>query len=323
MNSLSLRAVIDVGTNSIKLLVAEVRGDQIFPIIEQSEQTRLGAGFYQTHQLQPKAIESTVLAVKEYAGRAREAGVESIRIIATSAARDAENAEVLTRQLETVTGIEVEVISGDTEAEWVFRGVTSDGRSGKQPTVILDVGGGSTEIILGDNGHSIFAKSFRLGTVRLLEKFLPHDPPLSSELPALRTWLSRMIASEIAPALIPLLGQREWDWVGTGGTSTILAKLQGGLDGFDREIIERTRISRPDLLKQLNALWGLSHSDRETIPGLPAQRADVILMGTAIYAAVMEQFQVPQIRISTRGIRYAALIENGWRGAVRGKAACN
>ena len=143
------RAVIDVGTNSIKLLVADVRGRDVLPVHEESKQTRLGKGFYETRRLQPEALACTAEAVWEFAETAREKNAVSIRVIATSAARDAVNPADLTASIERASGLKTEIISGAREAEWVFQGVTTDAELAKLPLLLLDVGGGSTEFILG------------------------------------------------------------------------------------------------------------------------------------------------------------------------------
>ncbi len=143
------RAVIDVGTNSVKLLVADVAGDDVQPVWEESKQTRLGRGFYDTHRLQPAAVAATAKAVGDFASAARERGAASIRIIATSAAREAVNARELTVALETAAGLKVEIISGEQEADLVFQGVTTDPQLAQGPLLLLEVGGGSTEFIVG------------------------------------------------------------------------------------------------------------------------------------------------------------------------------
>src|ERR1700723_1582285 len=165
------RAVIDVGTNSIKLLVADVCGEEVRPVHEESRQTRLGKGFYQTHQLQPETIACTAEAVWEFAEIAREKESQSIRVIATSAARDAVNPADLTSAIERASGLKTEIISGAREAGWAFQGVATDPELAELPLLLLDVGGGSTEFILGHGAKKHFARSFPLGTVRLLEKF--------------------------------------------------------------------------------------------------------------------------------------------------------
>jgi exopolyphosphatase/guanosine-5'-triphosphate,3'-diphosphate pyrophosphatase len=167
---LTRRAVIDVGTNSIKLLVADVAGRNVLPVLEESRQTRLGRGFYQTHRLQPAAIAASVEAVREFAGSARRLGATSIRAIATSATRDAGNAAELTGAIQDAAGVNVEIISGEREADWAFQGATSDPELAKRPLLLLDVGGGSTQFILGHGEQKHFRQSFPLGTVRLMDK---------------------------------------------------------------------------------------------------------------------------------------------------------
>src|SRR4051794_34186883 len=131
------RAVIDVGTNSIKLLVADVAGHEVRPVREESKQTRLGQGFYESNRLQDGPIESTAKAVAEFAKAAKELETKSIRVFATSAARDASNAEELTSAIEQASGLKVEIISGEKEADWVFQGVTSDPALGREPLLLL------------------------------------------------------------------------------------------------------------------------------------------------------------------------------------------
>src|SRR5262245_30002819 len=167
------RAVIDIGTNSVKLLVADVAGPQVEPVHESAEQTRLGRGFYETHILQPAALAATAQAVAVFAKQAADIGAQSVRVFATSAARDAKNPGELLRAVEAACGLRVEIISGEQEAEWAFRGVTSDPALARQPLLLLDVGGGSTEFILGQGEHKHFRQSFPLGAVRLMET-LPH-----------------------------------------------------------------------------------------------------------------------------------------------------
>ncbi len=210
------RAVIDVGTNSIKLLVADVSGREVRPIHEESRQTRLGKGFYATHQLQPETVAHTAAVVWEFAQIAREKNAGSIRVVATSAARDAVNPEDLTTAIERAADLKVEIISGEQEAEWVFQGVCTDFELARQHLLLLDVGGGSTEFILGHGAQKHFAQSFPLGTVRLLEK-LPHsDPPTSSEFNTCRDWVRNFLRSEVRPKLGPALRRETESGSGTG-----------------------------------------------------------------------------------------------------------
>jgi exopolyphosphatase/guanosine-5'-triphosphate,3'-diphosphate pyrophosphatase len=303
------RGVIDVGTNSVKLLVADVDGHDVRPVSEESKQTRLGEGFYETHRLQAEPIAKTTGAVTNFVALARKLHAERIRVIATSAARDANNRQDLISALEAASGLKVEIISGEQEAEWVFRGVTTDPNLTRQPLLLLDVGGGSTELILGQGDHQQFRESFLLGTVRLMEK-LPHsDPPRPEELTACRGWLKGFLQMEVRPKLTGKLNRETVQLIGTGGTASILARMESKLDNFDRNRIEATRLNLERVNWHVRHLWSLPLVERQEVIGLPKKRADVILTGAVIYEAVMEQFGFGELRVSTRGLRFAAVMD--------------
>jgi exopolyphosphatase/guanosine-5'-triphosphate,3'-diphosphate pyrophosphatase len=312
------RAAIDIGTNSVKLLVADVLGHDVRPVFEDSKQTRLGQAFYETHRLQPGAIAATANAVAYFAKTAREQNAASIRVFATSAARDAINPEELTGAIEAACGLKVEIISGDLEADWVFQGVASDPQLAKAPLLLLDVGGGSTEFIVGQGEHKHFRHSFPLGSVRLLEKFSPSDPPKAEELAACRRWLQEFLQQEVRPELAPALrneverapGEDKLQLVATGGAASILARVEGKMETFDRARIEATRLTFKSLRHHVEHLWQLPLDERKQIVGLPPNRADVILLGAAIYEALMEEFEFTELRISTRGLRFAAVMQS-------------
>ena len=307
------RAVIDVGTNSVKLLVADVDGRTVRPVHEESRQTRLGRGFYKARRLQPEAVAYTAEAVWEFAEIARERNADSIRVVATSAARDAVNPADLTETIYRASGLETEIISGAREAEWVFQGVTTDPELARHPLLLLDVGGGSTEFILGGRGKIRFAHSFPLGTVRLMEQFPHRDPPTRGEFIRCRDWLKHFLQVEVRPQLAPALDSakasgRTW-LVGTGGTTSILARMEKKLDRFDRDQIERTNLNFGRIVSHRKKLWRLPLARRKEITGLPKLRADVILTGVLIYEAVMAEFGFKQLRVSTRGLRFAAVMD--------------
>ncbi len=307
------RAVIDVGTNSVKLLIADVAGADVRPVHEESRQTRLGKGFYETHRLQPEPIARTAEAVWEFFETARERSATSIRVIATSAARDAMNPRDLTNAIEKASGLKTEIITGAREADWAFQGVATDAELAQHPLLLLDVGGGSTEFILGHGKEKSFAHSFPLGTVRLMEKFPHSDPPTRAEFQASRDWVKNLFQTEVWPLLEPaLLHEKksgEVKLVGTGGTTSILARMENKLDRFDREKIEQTVLTLEQVVAHRKNLWKLPLAERKEIPGLPKLRADVILTGVLIYEAVMEEFGFKELRISTRGLRFAAVMD--------------
>lgn len=305
------RAVIDVGTNSVKLLVADVEGERVCPVCEASEQTRLGRGFYQGRQLQAEAIEHTAQAVARFAGEAARLGVSPARVIATSAAREARNREDLLAAVRRASGLAVEVISGDEEARWAFLGVCTDPALRKAPLLIVEVGGGSTQFILGREGAPQFRGSLAVGTVRLLERIQPRDPPSAGDWQRCHQWLETFLRRELWPELNPRLeafgSGRPW-LVSTGGTASILAAMETGARTFDRDRFEQVLLTRTRVGEYQKRLWQLPLRERQSIAGLPANRADVILFGVAILAVTMEMFGLEQLRVSTRGVRFAAVL---------------
>jgi len=314
-----IRAVIDVGTNSVKLLVADVDGRTVRPLHEASHQTRLGQGFYETHRLQPGAMRETARAVAEFRDQAAAFKPVRIRVIATSAARDAQNKDELLHAITTSSGLQVSIISGEQEADWAYQGVTSDPALLSHPLLVIDVGGGSTEFILGRAGHRIFGESFSVGSVRLLERFPLSDPPTPAQLLQHQSEVSQILEEQARPRLSEFLRSlprpeaehhtQGVQLVATGGTSTILARVHRQLRSFDRELIEGTVLSHEDIQRQKQRLWSLPLEARRSIIGLPANRADVILPGVVIFERVMATFGFHSLRVSTRGIRFAALMD--------------
>ena len=302
------RAVIDIGTNSVKLLVADVTADDVVPVLETSRQTRLGQGFYETHRLLQKPILDTARTAGEFAARARAEGAASVRIIATSAARDAINAAELIAAIEEAAHAKVEVITGNQEADWAFAGVVSDPRFA-HAVLILDIGGGSTEFILGEERRSLFRHSYKLGTVRTLEKHPIPDPPTPASLAAYRKHLDTFLADHVEPQLGPVLRalHQRPVLVGTGGTASILSRVHLTTDAFERDAIEAVRLKPSELTAHLEHLWSLPLEERRKVPGIPPERADVILPGIAILEAILRQFDLPEFQVSTRGLRFAAL----------------
>ena len=306
-----VRAVIDVGTNSVKLLVADVEKGIIRPLHEGSHQTRLGQGFYQTKVLQSGAIDLTAKVVSDFVSDAQAWKPTNIKVIATSAARDAENKEELISAIESASGTRVTIISGEQEADWAYRGVASDPKLAGGKLLVMDIGGGSTEFILGNGEHYCFAKSFSLGSVRLLEQMAISENPSEQERINCERILDEFITHHIYPQLAPMISEVSGpiQLVGTGGTSTILARVYLKLRSFNREMIEGTFLSREILKSETLRLWRTSLEERKKIIGLPPNRADVILPGALIFDRVMQIFGLPSLRVSTRGLRFAALID--------------
>lgn len=322
------KAVIDIGTNSVKLLVADCRDGGIEAVLETSRQTRLGRGFYQSRRLQPEAIHRTATTVDDFARRALEGGSTQLRIIATSAVRDAANAAEFVEAVRSASGREVEIITGRQEAAWAFHGVLTHPGLAGHPLLIADVGGGSTEFILGHDGALLFDDSVELGTVRLLESVTCSDPPAPAELKAVReqlgAFLEQHLVEPLAKARDALATDRPGEstlLVGTGGTATLLARLHLGLDRYDRDLIEQVVLSRANLTDHVETLWGLPAEKRAELPGLPAEKTDVILMGAVIFEAIMRTFDYDELRPSMRGLRYGVLADDMGRADERSTAS--
>jgi exopolyphosphatase/guanosine-5'-triphosphate,3'-diphosphate pyrophosphatase len=306
------RAVIDIGTNSVKLLIADVQDDRVEPLMERGIQTRLGSGFYETRLLTRKAIEETATAVACFAKEAQQREVEESRVIATSAAREALNAAELIKAVYEASGFVLDVISGEQEAQWAFEGVTVGGTFKDRPVLILDVGGGSSEFILGQGRQQFFRNSYPLGIVRALENVVCSDPPTIAERDHTLARVVDFLRAAVKPDLEKALQQisrQELAVVGTGGTACVLMATKLQLTGFDRERLENATITRGDLDQLLSRLWSLPLEERRKLPGLPLERADIILTGAAIYAGILDQFGFKGLQVSTRGLRFGAIAQ--------------
>lgn len=277
------RAVIDIGTNTVKLLVADAGDGQVVPVISKDTTTRLGEGVDETRQLHRVAIARTVNAVAAFA---EEAGTDDIRVFATSAARDARNRQDFLDAVRAKTGLKVEIITGQREAELIFRGVSSDPVFARDRLLILDVGGGSAEFILGQAGKIERWKSLPLGAVRLTEKF--------SEFAELAEYLRTTLHRELA-------GFDAGRLVATGGTNTTLVKMLKGKVDHAAFTLDEVRA----LVTKLNAM---TLEERQHVPGLPPERADIIVAGGAVVLFAMETLRVYELTVSIRNLRYGALL---------------
>jgi len=295
------RGVIDIGTNSVKLLVADCHGSAVQPVNETSRQTRLGRGLYESGQLQPEPIADTAEAVRDYLRLAKREGAVETGIIATSAMREADNA----RELIDALGQVVAVLSGDDEARLAYAGVTTNPRLAKRDLLVIDVGGGSTEFTRGSAGGVDRHMSIPLGSVRLLEGNPVGDPPAAGQLERARKTIDEQLRQSLPGS--DWNGAVECELIGTGGVATIFAMMELGIDQFDRDRIEQAILPRQLATGWCERLWSLPLGQRREITGLPANRADVALFGSLIYERVMNHLGHGQLQASTRGIRFGAL----------------
>jgi exopolyphosphatase/guanosine-5'-triphosphate,3'-diphosphate pyrophosphatase len=295
-------AVFDLGSNSIKCVMAEVRSRGIHVLYEESIGTRLAEHLIDTCELRPEAIARTLDALRQLRAKADEFGIVKFRAVATSAVRDSRNRREFLRAAREVLGFPVRLLSGTEEAETIFAGVTDDPHWRGKDVFILDIGGGSAEWVQG--GHDKLEKriSLPLGAVRLRERFL-HAYPVAPDTADL---LVETIRAQISHPLSHYsLGAR--GLVCTGGTITCLVAIHKKLAHFDPRKIDHTSLTIAQVRKLLRSFTGLTLEKLRAIPGLPPKRADLIIPGTAVVLATMEVLGAKRLHVSVRGLRYGVL----------------
>lgn len=305
------RAVIDVGTNSVKLLVADV-GSVIRPVLKLSRQTRLGEGAFRAKWLQPEAIERTVAAVADLAAQATRLRVSAIRVLATCATREGLNSHELVEAIQASVGLRMEIITGEQEADYVFRGVTSDFEFAHGPVLIVDVGGGSTEWVVGEAGSTRLRLSTPIGTARLLELQPPSNPPTPGDLAACRRLVRDLLRSEVQAPLQPLLREyasQRLRLICVGGALKALARLTAGQERSEPNVPDRLGLAQ--VQAQVERLWRLSAEERRALAGVKPEKADVILAGAVIYDSVLDEFGFSELFVTQRGLRHGALLDPG------------
>jgi exopolyphosphatase / guanosine-5'-triphosphate,3'-diphosphate pyrophosphatase len=295
-------AVFDLGSNSIKFVVAETRSGRVRVLMEQSISTRLAEHLIDTCELRPEAIARTLAALRELRAMATSLGVEIFRAVATSAVRDSRNRRAFLKAARQVLGFPVRLLSGSEEAETIFSGVTADAHWRGKDLFILDIGGGSAEWVQGRHGKMEKRISLPLGAVRLRERFL-HEYPVAPDTAAL---LIETVRGQIAhPLAHYTLGARKL--VGTGGTITCLAAIMKGMADFDPHKIDHGSLTIEELRGLMTSFTGCTLEQLRAIPGLPAKRIDLIIPGTAVVLATMELLGAKRLQISIRGLRYGVL----------------
>jgi len=296
------KAVLDIGSNSVKFILAEVSPDQKLKILEdESKTTRLAAGVEKDGRLTPEAMSLTIDTAEESLRRARKAGAERILAFATSAVRDAKNREEFQKTFKSRTGQDLVILSGKQEAALVFGGAVSDPEFPQGDLVVMDVGGGSAEWILGSHGKMIKYHSAPLGCVRMTERFLQGDPYTHESVER----LVRHLKTEIAK-IRPIFSLEHRCMIATGGSACSLAAFDCAIDRKPDEV--HGRVLEPERVHTfLNHLASSTQADREKMPGIPKSRADVVTAGAAAFAAAMDVLGAAEMQVSVRGLRFGAL----------------
>jgi exopolyphosphatase / guanosine-5'-triphosphate,3'-diphosphate pyrophosphatase len=291
-------AAIDCGTNSTRLLVARGAGADKQPLARVNTITRLGRGVDANGHLDPEAIARTVEVLRDYRALLDEHGAERLRVTATSAARDAANRDEFFDAAEAVLGVRPELLSGTEEAELSFLGATAELDPGDGPFLVVDIGGGSTEFIVG-TGEVEGSMSIDGGCVRFLEQYIEHDPPQPEELHACIS-VTQQWMEDVARELPGLRDARTF--VGLAGTITTMAAVEIGLDEWDRDAIHHFRFPREAIEDVFRTLVTESLADRVHNPGLEAARADVIVAGACIFAAIVRWLDADECLVSESDI---------------------
>ena len=298
-------AAIDIGTNSTKMTIADVDPNGSIDVIaEDSDVTRLGQGVDQTKRLSDDAMARTRLAIVRFAEAARQAGAATVLAVGTSALRDASNGSEFIAQVKQSAGVDIEVISGDREAQLAFTAVRSDAQlasSNRAPLLMFDIGGGSTELILGTDKIDRYC-SLNIGAVRLSERFLVSDPPSDDEIARASALADNELSQFAVTATTVQL-------VGIGGTAVNIASVMQYAAGSAPGDVHGTAVSADDVRTALARFRELPVAQRREIPGLDPKRADVIIGGALVLDRLLAHFGADQFKVGTRGVRYGLLAE--------------
>jgi len=297
-------AVIDIGSNSSRLLVADVSGRRVAQVERRSRVTRLGRGVDLSGRLAAEAIEDACEAIGEYVELVRELGAERVEAIATSAVRDADNGGAFVAELRERFDLSARVLDGEEEARLTYLGASSE-QAPTEPTLVVDIGGGSTELIVGEGDEIGFHTSLQAGVVRHTERRIASDPPTAVEMEALAGDVRGLIASALPAGIAARQG------VAVAGTPTSLAAIELELVPYDPERVHGHVLGLPSIQRMLSRLASAPLSKRAEIPGLHPDRAPTIVAGVVILVEAMRAFGLERITVSEHDILYGAAIAEG------------
>jgi exopolyphosphatase/guanosine-5'-triphosphate,3'-diphosphate pyrophosphatase len=290
-------AAVDLGTNSTRLLVADVEDGHVLDVARETRITRLGEGVDERRRLLPRPIARVRNVLTDFRRTAESLGAERTLAIATSAIRDAENGEAFLGEVEWSYGFKTRLLSGHDEAMLMFRGVTSE-RKLEQGTVIVDIGGGSTELVTGGPDGVGWHDSLDIGSVRITERFLHSDPPTQDELDAAATAVRALLAERVPDEIRADISSA----IGVAGTITTLGALALGLEEYDRERVHGSKLTAEGLDEQLRRLAAVPLEQRRELRPLDPDRAPVIVGGAVIAREVLAYFGLDKLEISERDI---------------------
>jgi exopolyphosphatase / guanosine-5'-triphosphate,3'-diphosphate pyrophosphatase len=297
-------AVVDIGTNSTRLLVADVEDGQVTELERRSTVTRLGRGVDTSHQLSAEAIEDVCNTVAEYIAIYEPLQPDVVTAIATSAVRDADNSSAFVAELRERFALNARILDGAEEARLTYRGACAE-REPVDGTLVVDIGGGSTELVVGSGPKMTYFASLQVGVVRHTERHLKSDPPAAAELEALANDVRDQIFAELAKA--DFFQVREG--IAVAGTPTSLAAIEQELDPYDPEKVHGYRLSLDAIQRLCSILAAKTLDERLHLRGLHPGRAPTIVAGILILIQVMRAFGLREIEVSEHDILYGAALE--------------
>ncbi len=296
-------AAVDIGSNSVRLKISRLASHRLVEIHEDREVTRLGESVFRSGFLSPEAIALTVKVLRRFHRAAQRAGADTVRVVATSALRDARNSRAFMEWVRSATGWRVEVISGLEEARLIHLGLTSSSRVNSSPALMIDLGGGSCELTVSKKGHIGETVSLPLGAVRLTNDFLHHDPPRKSEMRQLRSFIVR----EIGRIAERITRARPKVVIATSGTAEALAAVCHAL--YRTKSQRANTVSRLQMRRVAKMLSRLTLDERRNVPGIGVRRAEIVIAGAAVYAGLLERCKLLGFRYSPLGLRDGLLAQ--------------
>jgi exopolyphosphatase/guanosine-5'-triphosphate,3'-diphosphate pyrophosphatase len=296
-------AAVDIGSNSVRLKIARLQAGRLRALHEDREVTRLGEGVFGSGFLTPDSIAETVKVLRRFHRATQQIVTDSVRVVATSALRDARNSQAFLQWVRSATGWRVEIISGVEEARLIHLGLVSSGRVDRSPTLMMDLGGGSCELTVTQGGHIRDAVSLPLGAVRLTNEFLRHDPTRKGELKRLRGFVTR----EVNRIIDRISTAKVKNVIATSGTAAALAAvashLRRGASG------QRLMVSSAEMKRIAKRLARLPVAERRKIEGIGPRRAEIIVAGATVYQELLDRLRLKGFRYSPLGLRDGILAQ--------------
>ncbi|HET9408690.1 MAG TPA: Ppx/GppA phosphatase family protein [Candidatus Sulfotelmatobacter sp.] len=297
-------AAVDIGSNSVRLKIAHLQNHRLRAVHEDREVTRLGEGVFQSGFLTPESMSETVKVLRRFHRTTQQVATDSVRVVATSALRDARNSQAFLEWVRSTTGWHVEIVSGVEEARLIHLGLVSSPRIDQATTLMIDLGGGSCELTVSRGGQIRDTVSLPLGAVRLTHEFLRHDPPRKGELKRLRGFINRelgRVAARITRAHVKNV-------IATSGTAAALAATAAHLRK-DSPTRERPSVSRAEMTRIAKRLARLPVAERRKIEGIGPRRAEIVVAGALVYQELLDRLRLRGFRFSPLGLRDGILAQ--------------